>query len=439
MNSSILLEIFIILLLTIVNGVFSLSEIAVISARKPRLQQRAEAGNHGARRALELAENPNNFLSTVQVGITLITIFTGIFSGATLSEELAILLNRAGIPAQYSEGVSIALVVVATTYLSLVVGELVPKSVALNNAEGAATAVAPFMFSLSKRTSPLVRLLTYSTHFVVRLLGIKPSEEPPVTEEEVEIMLQQGAQVGIFEPGEEEMVRRIFRLSDRKVSSLMTPRREIVWLNPDDPVEKIQEKMATTGYSRFPVATGNLDKVVGLVRAKDLLLQSLAGQPLNLSSILRPPLYVPESMPALDLLERFKEKGVHIALVIDEYGGLEGLVTLNDLLEAIVGDFGRTTEPEIIQRADGSWLIDGTLSTAELMELLQVDSLPHDEAGYYQTVGGFIMAMLERLPISGDFFEWGGHHFEVMDMDGLRVDKVLLLKINRKGGDETKE
>lgn len=416
----------IIFVLILANGLFAMSEIAIVSARKPRLQQWAEAGNKRAARALTLAEDPEDFLSTVQIGITLIGILAGVFGGATLARDLAVVLEAAGLPANYSNPLSVAVVVSIITYLSLVIGELVPKNLALQNAERVATAVAPFMYRLSRLVYPLVRLLSVSTQFVTRLLGVKPSTDPSVSDEEIAIMMQQGAQVGVFEPEEPQMVRRIFRLSDRKVSSLMTPRREIVWLDRADAVDEVRQKIGDSSFSRFPVADGDLDHVVGYVEVKDLLQQSLSAGDFEPFRNLHPPLYVPESMPALDLLERFKEAHTHMALVFDEYGGLEGLVTSNDLLEAIVGDIDKPPIPLVTMREDGSWLVDGMLPIVELLEMLPTTDLPQIGDGYYQTVGGFVMSMLQGIPDEGQWFDWAAWRFEVLDMDGLRVDKVLV-------------
>lgn len=425
MNSSILLEVFIIFLLVLANGLFAMSETAVVSARKPRLQQWADEGNQRARRALQLVEEPADFLSTVQIGITLIGIVAGVFGGATLADELAALLEAFGLAARHSTAVSVALVVFAITYLSLVIGELVPKSIALNHAESIAVAVAPIMYRLSRLAYPIVYVLTLSTNSITRLLRIGPSKEPPVTDEEIALMMQQGAQVGVFEPVEPEMVKRIFRLSDRKVNSLMTPRREIIWLDKSDPPDLLRQKITGRGFTQFPMADGDLDHILGLVKAKDLLKQILFGEEIDLDDVVHPPLFVPESMEALELLNRFKQEHVHMALVLDEYGGLEGLVTSTDLLEAIVGDIDLPVEPGVIQREDGTWLVDGLLPVVELMDLLDLDDLPNVGKGYYQTVGGLMMANLERVPVEGDYFDWGGFRFEVLDMDGLRVDKVL--------------
>lgn len=426
MDNLVVLQILIILFLILANGVFAMSEIAIVSARKPRLQQRADKGDKKARQALALAEDPEDFLSTVQIGITLIGILAGVFGGATLAKGLAVLLETIGIPAQYSNALGVTIVVSIITYLSLVIGELVPKNLALQNAEKVATAVAPFMYRLSRLVYPFVWLLSISTQFITRLLGIQPSGEPSITDEEIAIMMQQGAQVGIFEPEEPEMIKRIFRLSDRHVSALMTPRREIVWLNRTDNLDMVRQKITDKGFSRFPVADADLDHVIGYVEVKDLLKQSLLNPEFDPFHTLYPPLYVPETMPALELLERFKEKHTHMALVFDEYGGLEGLVTSNDLLEAIVGDIDSPLTPLITQRYDNSWLVDGMLPIIELLELLELEDTFGVSEGYYQTVGGFMMSALKGVPVAGEYFEWGGFRFEIMDMDGLRVDKVLV-------------
>lgn len=426
MDNSIFLEILIIILLIMVNGLFAMSEIAVVSARKPRLQQRAEKGDKKAQLALTLADDPEDFLSTVQIGITLIGIVAGVFGGATLAQDLSGLLEAAGLPLRYAGPAGAAIVVSIITYLSLVIGELVPKNLALQNAEGIATAVAPFMVRLSRIVYPFVRILSISTQFMTRLLGVKPSAEPAITDEEIAIMMQQGAQAGVFEPEEPEMIRRIFRLSDRQVSSLMTPRREIVWLERHDTLDTLRQKIANHRFSRYPVANADLDHVIGYVEVKELFNQTLSNAEFDLNSILRPPLYVPETMFAFELLERLKQEHVHMALVFDEYGGLEGLVTSNDLLEAIVGDIDSPTTPYVTQRHDNSLLVDGMMPIEELLELLELEDLTRISEGYYQTVGGFMMSALQEVPSEGQSFDWANFRFEVLDMDGLRVDKVLV-------------
>jgi putative hemolysin len=426
---SILFEVAIIFLLLIVNGAFSMSEMALVSSRKTRLKQRADRGDGGAQAALRLSESPDEFLATVQIGITLVGILAGAFGGATMAEELAPLLQRIPAIAPYADSIAFALVVLAITYLSLVIGELVPKRLALNHPESIARAVARPMQWLSKLSLPAVRLLSVSTKAVLRLLGARPSAEPQVTEEEIRILVRQGAQSGVLEEAERRMVENIFHLGDLRVRSLMTPRPDIVWLEINDSPETIRRKLKESGMSRYPVCQGNLDNALGIVRAKDLLAEMLAGRPLDLQSALRHPLFVPEMMPALRALEQFKKSGNHIAIVIDEHGGTQGLVTHHDILEAIAGEIEPTTETEdlpAVRREDGSWLLDGALPVYELKEILGLRKLPGEDRGEYHTLGGFIMFMLGRIPAVADHFEYGRLRFEVMDMDSHRVDKVLV-------------
>jgi putative hemolysin len=425
-----MIELVFILLLIVANGVFAMSEMAVVSARKVRLRQRAKNGDKRARAALELAKSPGHFLSTVQVGISLVAALTGTLGGATVAENLATRLDQVTFLAPYSETISVAVVVLVITYLSLVIGELLPKQIALSNAERVASLIAPPMTLLAKLTSPIVYLLNASTKILMRILRVKPSSDPPVTEEEVRIMIAQGTQVGIFEPIEEEMVGQVFRLSDQRASTLITPRSEIVWLDLDDSLDDIRQKIASSGYSRFPVGRGNLDEVHGVVQARDLLAQSLAGEPIDLKAVSRPALFVPESIPVFEVLDRFKQTQSQVALVIDEYGILQGLVTLDDILEAIVGDIpdpGEVIDLEIVEREDGSWLLDGLIPIDDFIELFQIKTPPDKQDWNCQTLGGFVMMILGHVPSVGERFEWGKLHFEVVDVDGLRVDKVLVM------------
>ena len=422
-------QIIIVLLLIVVNGLFAMSEIAIISARKARLRQKADEGDHKARAALELAETPNRFLSTAQIGITLIGILAGAFGGATLAEELGAYLGRIPPLKPYGEVIGLVIVVLATTYLSLVIGELVPKRLALNNPERIAAAIAAPMRALSVIAYPAVRLLSLSTELVLRILGIRPSAEPPITEEEINVLLEQGTEAGIFQEAEQDMVESVLLLDERRAAGLMTPRPEVVWLDIDDPPDEIRRKMIASPYSRFPVCRGSLDDVLGEVEARDLLARNLCGESFDLKSLLQKPLYVPETMPALKVLEAFKKSGTQMALVIDEYGSIQGLVTLKDILEAIVGDIPSAeelAEPQVVQREDGSWLLDGMLPVEEFREILGIGELPGEEQGLYQTIAGFVMTQLGRIPSAAEHFEWGGLRFEVMDMDGNRVDKVLV-------------
>lgn len=423
------LEILVIFLLTIANGIFSGSEIAVVSARKVRLEQLADRGSRKARVALKLANAPNDFLSTVQIGITLIGILSGAVGGATVAQRLKPVFDGIPVVKPYSEGISVAVVVTIITYLSLVIGELLPKRIALNGPEQIACNVAQPMWFLSRLTAPLVNILGASTDALLKLLDIKASDEPDITEEEIKVLIRQGAESGMFEEAEHEMVERVFRLGDRPIKAMMTPRPEIDWLDLESSLEENLQEVVESNHARFPVGRGNLDNCVGVIRGSNLLAARLSGQDVTLEALLQPPLYVAESARALNVLEQFKQTGVHIALVADEYGGIEGLVTLNDLMEAIVGDLPSLEdqeEPLVIQREDGSWLLDGSLDINDLKDLVEKESLPDEATESFHTLGGFVMHFLGHIPQSGEHFAWSGLRFEVVDMDGTRVDKVLV-------------
>jgi putative hemolysin len=426
-------ELIFILVLILLNGVLAMAETAFVTARKARLQYLAEAGDQSAHEALELAENPSKLLSTTQIGITLIGILAGAFGGVTLAGELANRLEQFDALRPYSHAIALGLVVLVTTYLSLVLGELVPKRLALNNPERAASALARPMNWLARLTAPLVRLLTFSTDLILKVLDSQPSDEPPITEDEIRVLLEQGTEAGVFKEAEQDMVEGVFRLADRRVGAVMTPRHEIIWLDLEDPLEHTRQAIIDSVHSRLPVGVGSLDQVVGIVRAKDLLGQALTDGQIDLQAALIPAQYVPESMEALKVLDIFRESGIHIALVIDEFGGLQGLVTLQDIIEGIVGDLpgaDEVNEPEIIQREDGSWLMDGSLPVDEFKEILNLSNLPMEDRGVFSTLGGFIMTYLGRIPKASDHFEWSGLHFEVLDMDGFRVDKVLVQAVS---------
>ncbi len=427
---SITLEVLIILVLLLANGVFAMSEIAVVSARKAWLQKHANEGDKGAQAALELANSPSHFLSTVQIGITLIGVMAGAFGGTTLAKPLALYLQTIPWLTAYSTPISLGVVVVCITFVSLLLGELVPKRLALHRPEQIASLAAIPMRLLSHLAGPLVGLLVFITDSLLRILGLRSNQESPVTEEEVKVLIDQGTKEGTFEQAERDMVKRVFRLGDRRVASLMTPRRDIVWLDVEDSIEEVQRKLIDSTHSRFLVAEGHLDNLAGVVYAKDLLAKTLAGIPLDLRSILRQPLVIPESTVALNLLESFKQSGTHIALIVDEHGGVQGLVTLNDVLEAIVGDISSIdaqTEPAVVKREDGSLLLDGMLRIDDLKAILQVSALPGEQNGYYHTLAGFIMMKMGRIPSAADHFNWGGFRFEVVDMDGRRIDKVMVM------------
>lgn len=417
------LEVLIIFLLIILNGVFALSEISVVSSRKARLQQRVNEGDKGAGAALKLTEDPNIFLSTVQVGITLIGVLAGAVGGATLSDSFATYLENFPALQPYAHSIGFGSVVVGITVLSLLFGELVPKRMALHNPEDIATAVAGPMNTLSWLFSPLVRLMSWLTGVIVRLLGVVPSDEPPVTEEELQVLLDQGTQAGVFEAAEQDMVEGVFRLNDRRVGSLMTQRNEIAWLDINDTPEEVRRQIEENPYSRFPVCEDSLDNVLGVIEARDLLLESLHGEPLQLKRNLQPPVYIPESALASKSLNQFKAGSTEMMLVVDEFGSTQGLLTIFDILEEIVGTLDN--EPQATQRQDGSWLLDGMLSIDDFKEIFNVRHLPDE--GEYETLGGFVMLHLGRVPEAADRFDWNGLSFEVMDMDGNRVDKVLVV------------
>ncbi len=423
------LDILIVLGLILMNGLLSMSEIAVVSARKPRLQQWAEDGNKRAREALDLANAPNQLLSTVQIGITFVGIVSGAFGGKTLAIEVEHRLLAFEPLAPYAESIGFGMVVLGITFLSLVLGELVPKRVALNNPERVASMVAAPMRRLALLVSPVERLLSGSTDWVLRLAGVRPSTEPPVTEEEIRLLIKQGAVAGVFEEAEQEMLQRVMRLGERRVGVAMTPRGSVEWLDLNDPPQRLRRKISKSVYSRFPVCQGRLNNLVGVLFVRDLLARTLKGGSFDIRACLRQPLFVHEDMPLLDVMERFKESGMEFALVVDEYGTIEGIVTLNDILEAIIGDIpwmDEEGEPAVIKREDGSLLVDGMLPLDELKELLQVKRLPGEKAGHYQTLGGLVMTCLKKIPVSGDHFSCAGFRFEVVDMDRRRVDKVLI-------------
>ena len=427
------LEIALVILLILANGVFAMSETAFVSARKVRLQQWANEGNAKAAAALEFVNSPNRLLSTVQLGITLIGILAGAFGGATIAGALAEKIHAIPWLAPYSDAIALALVVIVITYLSLVIGELVPKRIALNNPERIAMFMVRTMQVLSAISSPFIRLLSLSTEGILRLIGLRPSSEPPITEEEINVLIEEGTQIGTFEAAEQDMIERIFRLGDRRVSALMTHRPDIIWLDINDPLLDITQTIRESIYSRFPVCDGSLDNVLGMLHVKDLLLQYMVGQPLDLKAALQTPLYVIDNTSTLKVLELFKQTGQQAALVIQEYGDIEGLITLNDILEAIVGDISSNDDldhPQAVQREDGSWLLDGMLPIDELKDILHVRALPEESSGDYETLAGFVLTELGRIPAPADHFEWDRFRFEVMDMDGRRIDKVLVQPLN---------
>jgi putative hemolysin len=432
--SSFTVEILIVLLLVLVNGLLVMSELAIASSRKVRLQHLVNQGNKNAQAALALASEPNNFLATGQIGITLIAILTGAFGEQAISRRVRPWLEAIPVLHPYSEAIAFTISIISVAYLTLIIGELVPKRLALNNPERIAASVAIPMTVLSKMTAPIVYLLSASTEIVLRLMGIRPSGDPQVTEEEIKVLIEQGTEAGMFEQAEEDIMKRVFRLGERRVSALMTPRLEIVWLDLEDSLEENRRTMMESSHSRFPICQGGLDNLLGVVQVYDLLVKSLSGQVIDFTSALQTPVFVPESTRALRVLELFKQSGTQIAFVVDEYGVIQGLVTLTDVLQAIVGDIPSTDEleePQAIQREDGSWLLDGMLPIYQFKELLNLEDqeLPGEHRGSYQTLGGFVVMHLGRIPASADHFIWDELRFEVMDMDGNRVDKVMVAEV----------
>jgi putative hemolysin len=431
MSSNIILEIGGILMLILLNGLLSMAEIAIVSARRTRLQQESDGGNRSATKALILKDEPTRFLSTVQIGITLIGILAGAISGASLAEQIGIWLNAISWLAPYGEVLGVAFVVLVITYFALVLGELVPKRMAMNRPEKLAIRLAPFLYRLSRLARPFSAVLSFSTHGILKLFGHSTEEKSKVTEEEIRVLINQGTQDGVIEAVEQDMVERVFTLGDRMATELMTPRTDIVYLDLTDPVSETLRRVADSHYSRYPVVHGDLDHVVGITTANQMLNQMVTLKRINLKAICRPAMFVPETMPALNILEEFKKAGRSMALIIDEYGGLAGLVTHNDILSALVTDVTDSTpgeEAQVVTRDDGSFLLDGMLLVDELKDVLKLDALEGEEEGNYDTLSGLVMTMLGRIPTSGEHFDMAGYRFEVVDMDGKRVDKVLVQK-----------
>ncbi len=425
-------ELFILFLLLIANGVFAMAEIAVVSSRKARLRQLADEGHESARAALALANEPTRFLSAVQVAISLLTVMQGAYTGASFAAKLTPLFAQLSwLSADHASKVALIISVMAVTFASVVVGELIPKRLGLANPERTAMILGPLVSKLTWIFYPVVALLTLATETLLKLLGVKPQKETPVSEEEVNILIEQGLHAGVFNKTETDMVAGVLEMDKLPVTALMTPRPKIVFINLDDPEEASWRKIVASGHSYFPVFQGSRDQVVGMVSVKSLWAHSAIGLTTNLKNLLVQPLIVPETMNAIQLLEAFKKSSKHIALVSDEFGAIQGLVTLIDVLEAIVGDLpaqGRRQAAAMKQREDGSWLVDATLSVDELKSLVQMDELPHEDEADFQTLGGFVMTHFGRIPAAGDYFDHGGWRFEVMDMDRHRVDKMLVGK-----------
>lgn len=428
----IIIDIVIILILILINGMLSMAEIAIVSSRKAKLQKMFNDGKKRALTVIKLLEDPNQFLSTIQIGITLIGILTGALGGVVLSDPLTFFLKEY-IP--YSDIVSVLLVVVVTTYLSLLIGELVPKRIALNEPEKTAIKVAKTMKWLSKICGPLVTIFSKSTDFILFLIGIKNNVKNVVTEEEIELMIEEGRAEGTIEKEEEDIIKRVFRLDDQKVDMIMTPRNEIVWIDLEDSLEKNQEKIIKSKRSIFPIAKGELDEFIGVIQAKDILSSIFEKNKIDIENNVKEPLVVPENLQSLELLKLLKENKeyVHMAIVVDEFGSLIGLITLNDLLEGIVGDIpgiDETDDPIATKRKDGSWLIDGRFQIDRFREIFNFDDdFPLQKEDNFTTIAGFILSYCNKIPKVGETFKWESFCFEIVDMDGHQIDKILVTNL----------
>jgi len=425
-------EVVIILLLLVANGIFAGSELAVVAAKRVRLQQRADEGDLGARTALELAQRPAQFLSTVQFGITLVGVLAGAYGGATIASKLSVVLSAVPQLVAYADAVALGLVVAAITLSSLIIGELVPKNIALRNPERVAAWVARPMLWLSRIGGPVVSLLTALTNLVLRIFGLRGEASVGLTQDEIRAVISEGAESGVIAAAEESIVQRVFQLGDQRVAAIMTPRVDIEWVDVDATPEALRGFLRDHSHTQFVVCNGELDNIVGTVRAADLLPIVMRGETIGLRDLIREALFVPDSMRVFSLLESFRSSHRHVAIVMDEFGAVEGLVTVTDLLEALVGTLPASASEAgggFVGRADGTWLVDGSTSMDDVVAKFGLGPLPSDELGAYHTIAGFVMARLGRIPKCPDAFEWGGYTFEVVDMDGRRVDKVLVTRL----------
>ncbi|MFA6903392.1 MAG: hemolysin family protein [Gallionellaceae bacterium] len=427
------MDIVFLLFLILLNGALSMSEIAVVSSRKARLQKLADEDSPGAQSALSLYNEPSTFLSTIQVGITSVGILSGAIGETVLADPLTLWLSGFDMIEPYARGTAMTIVVVGLTYFSVVIGELVPKQLALLAPEKTASLIAAPMNMLSRLTRPLVWSLSASSGFLLRMMGAVRHEEPPVTDEEIKVLMGQGSEAGVFHESEQALVSNVMRLDEQRIGAIMTHRNDIYVLDLDEPELEIRNRIAESPYTRIVVCRDGLDHIVGILRTADILKDALAGKPLAVEQSLRLPLYVPEGVSTTHLLENFRKAHQQCALIVDEYGELQGLVTLTDVLTSIVGELPSSDAPEeqdIVMREDGSWLIDGSVSIERLKTLSDInEELSGEEENAYNTLGGFVMYVLGRVPAVSDRFDMAGFHFEVMDMDKNRVDKVLVTRL----------
>lgn len=411
-----------------------MSELAVVSSRRARLEKLSENGSRGARAALHLADSPSSFLSTVQVGITLIGIFNGAFGEASLVEKLTPTVATVHVLAAYAREVALAIVVIGITFASIVLGELVPKRIAMQHPEAVATLIAAPMKLLSRIMGPFVRVLSVTTEFILRLIGMQKPKDDTMTEEEITGMLKEGAAAGMFEKTEHDIVTRALRLDDVRIAALMTPRADLEFIDLNDAIEKNLAKIAASPFSRFPVYLGDRTHIMGIVHAGDLFAQVIKGNSLStvdIAAVTKPALYIPEAVSAMDLLESLKQNRSEIALVVDEYGEIEGMVTLSDVMGALVGDVSIVDNDEqdadAVQREDGSWLLDGGISFDRFRDIFNVAvRFPEESAGAYHTLAGFVLTQLGHIPKASEHFEWNGYRFEVVDMDRNRIDRLMV-------------
>jgi putative hemolysin len=432
--SVVAIEIIVIFILLLLNGIFAMSEMAIVSARKVRLERRAEAGDRGARAALHLIADPTRFLSSVQVGITLIGVLSGAFGGATIAEELAAGLRQVPALAEYADAIALAIVVTAITYLSLVIGELVPKRIALRVPEAVASRLAGPVSMVSRVFTPLVFVLTASTNFLLRLLQIRSPDGPRVTEEEIRALVEEAAESGVVQPAEHQIVESAFRLGDRTVASIMTPRPDIDWMDAAGSPDAIRAQLAT-GRTRYLLCDGSVDEVLGVVHTEALLAKAISGRtieiPADLKEELGKPMFVPESMPVFRLLEEFRRTREQVAVVLDEFGGVQGVVTQDDILDALVGDLAAQEDGDdalMVRRPDGSWLVAGNAPVDQVETRLGLDPLPLDERRGFRTAAGFVLTQLGRVPKVGEAVQWSGARFEVVRLDGRRIDQLLVTR-----------
>ena len=435
------MDILIILGLILVNGIFAMSEIAIVTSKRIRLLKLAENGSRGAQAALDLSENPSRFFSTIQVGITLIGIFNGAYGEASLVERLTPEVALLPFIGEFAREIALGVVVVGITFGSLILGELVPKRIAMQYPETVASMIAAPMLWLSRLMGPFVKILTGTTEFILRLLGMHHKKDDAVTEEEIAGMFREGTDAGLFEKTEHDIVSRALRLDDQRVASLMTPRLDVHFIDLEDTIEVNLAKIADSSYNRFPVCKGDISHVIGIVHAGSLFEQAIRGKSMDavdIAAATRPPLFVPETISAMQLLETLKENRAELALVIDEYGEIEGIVTLSDVLGALVGDVSvidEHHEVDGVRREDGSWLIDGGVSFDRFRELLETEvRFPEESAGTYHTLAGFVMTFLGHIPQMTDNFEWEGYRIEVIDMDRNRIDRLLITQLETPAG-----